>query len=418
MRQRPRLLRGVTTDKVFQLIEREAKRQSEVLRLIPSENYAGPVVRQAVGSILMNKYSEGYPGRRYYQGQKYIDQIEDLARERAEKLFKVPHANVQPYSGSPANLAVYFALCQPGDVIMGMSLPHGGHLTHGWGVSITGKWFKSIQYTVDQYSHLIDYDQVARLAKAHQPKLIWAGATAYPRLIDWQKFSEIANSVGAYFIADISHLAGLVVAGVHPSPAKFCHIITTTTHKSLRGPRGAMIMVTSRGLKKDKDLARKIDRAVFPGLQGGPHQHTIAGIAVALAEAAAPAFKKYGQQVVKNAKALAVELQARGFDLITGGTDNHLILVDLRSKKIGGAEAALRLEKANIIVNKNTIPFDPNPPFKPSGIRLGTPAITTRGMKEAEMKQIANWIDAVLAGQPIASIKRRVTSLCRRFPIA
>lgn len=418
LRQRPRLLRGVTTDKVFNLIKQEKKRQSEVLRLIPSENYAGPVVRQAVGSILMNKYSEGYPGRRYYQGQKYIDQIEDLARERAEKLFKVPHANVQPYSGSPANLAVYFALCQPGDVIMGMSLPHGGHLTHGWGVSITGKWFKSIQYTVDQYSHLIDYDQVARLAKAHQPKLIWAGATAYPRLIDWQKFSEIANSVGAYFIADISHLAGLVVAGVHPSPAKFCHIITTTTHKSLRGPRGAMIMVTSRGLKKDKDLARKIDRAVFPGLQGGPHQHTISGIAVALAEAAAPAFKKYGRQVVKNAKALAVELQARGFDLITGGTDNHLILVDLRSKKIGGAEAALRLEKANIIVNKNTIPFDPNPPFKPSGIRLGTPAITTRGMKEAEMKQIANWIDAVLAGQPIASIKRRVTSLCRRFPIA
>lgn len=404
-------------DKTFSLIAREEQRQASVIRLIPSENYAGPAIRKAVGSVLMNKYAEGYPGKRYYQGQKYVDQIEDLARERAKKLFRVPHANVQPYSGSPANLAVYLALCQPGETIMGMSLPHGGHLTHGWGVSITGKWFKSVQYGVSRQTHLIDYHQVAELAKKYRPKLIWAGATAYPRLIDWKRFAEIAESIGAFFIADISHIAGLIAAGVHPSPAAYAHIITTTTHKSLRGPRGAMIMVTNRGVKKDQDLAQKIDRAVFPGLQGGPHLHTISAIAVALAEAATPKFKAYGQQVVKNAQVLAAELQSRGFNLVTGGTDNHLLLVDLRSRKISGAEAALQLEKANIIVNKNTIPFDPNPPAKPSGIRLGTPAVTTQGMKEKEMRQIAQWIEAVLSGKSTSKIKKEVTSFCQRFPV-
>lgn len=404
-------------DKIFGLIEKEKIRQGRVLRLIPSENYASPAVRMAVGSVLMNKYSEGYPKKRYYQGQKIIDEIENLARERAKKLFKVPHVNVQPYSGSPANLAIYFTLCRPGETVIGMSLPHGGHLTHGWKVSLTGKWFNSVQYPVDRETQLLDYNEIAKLAKKHKPKLIWAGATAYPRIIDWKKFGEIADSVGAYFCADIAHLAGLVVAGVHPSPAPFAHLITTTTHKTLRGPRGAMIMITSRGVKKDSDLPKKIDRAIFPGLQGGPHQHTIAGIAVALGEASTARFKKYGQQVVKNAKVLADELKKRGFNLVTDGTDNHLILVDLRNKKIGGGEAAIRLEKAGMIVNKNSIPFDPNPPANPSGIRLGTPAVTTRGMKEKEMKTIGEWINRVISGESVRKIKKQVSQLCRQFPI-
>ncbi len=406
-----------TDRQVFRLIGLEKARQERVLRLIPSENYAVPAVREAVGSIMMNKYSEGYPKKRYYQGQKYIDQIEDLARERAKKLFGVPHANVQPYSGSPANFAVYFSLLKPGDTVMGMSLPHGGHLTHGWKVSITGTYYHSVQYAVDRRTQLINYDKIEKLAKKNEPKLIWAGATAYPRFFDWKRLAEIADDVGAYFCADIAHIAGLIAAGAHPSPAPFAHIITTTTHKSLRGPRGAMIMVTRSGVKKDPDLPKKIDRAVFPGLQGGPHQHTIAGIAVALKEAQRASFKKYGHQVVKNAKVLADELKARDFNLISGGTDNHLMLVDLRNKKVLGKEAAIRLEKANIIVNKNAIPFDPNPPAKPSGIRLGTPAVTTRGMKEKEMKLIAEWIDCVISGQPLRKIKKEVQVLCRQFPI-
>lgn len=403
--------------RVFKLIGLEKARQENVIRLIPSENYAGPAVREAVGSIMMNKYSEGYPKKRYYQGQKYIDQIEDLARERAKKLFGVPHANVQPYSGSPANFAVYFSLLKPGDTVMGMSLPHGGHLTHGWKVSITGTYYHSVQYAVDRRTQLINYDKIEKLAKKNEPKLIWAGATAYPRFFDWKRLAEIADDVGAYFCADIAHIAGLIAAGAHPSPVPFAHIITTTTHKSLRGPRGAMIMVTRSGVKKDPDLPKKIDRAVFPGLQGGPHQHTIAGIAVALKEAKSASFKKYGHQVVKNAKVLADELKARDFNLISGGTDNHLMLVDLRNKKVLGKEAAIRLEKANIIVNKNAIPFDPNPPANPSGIRLGTPAVTTRGMKEKEMKLIAGWIDEVVSGQSVRKIKKEITRLCQKFPL-
>ena len=402
---------------IFELIKLEEKRQEEVLRLIPSENYASQAVRQAVGSILMNKYAEGYPQKRYYQGEKYIDKIEALACKRARKLFKVPAANVQPYSGSLANLAVYLALCQPGDTVMGMSLPHGGHLTHGWKVNISGKWFKSVQYQVDKKTGLIDYEGVAKLAQKHKPKIIWAGATAYPRFFNWKKLAEIADAVGAYFCADIAHLAGLIVAGVHPNPAPFAHLITTTTHKSLRGPRGAMVMVTKRGLRKDSRLAQKIDQAVFPGLQGGPHQQTIAGIAVALKEAATSEFKRYGWQIMKNAKILAKALKTQSFNLITGGTDNHLILIDLGNKGISGQEAAEKLEEAGIIVNKNAIPFDPCPPMSPSGIRLGTPAITAKGMKEKEMKLIAEWIEAVISGQPTAEIRKKVTLLCRKFPL-
>ena len=401
------------------MIEREEIYQGSVLRLIPSENYASPAVRKAVGSVLMNKYSEGYPKKRYYQGQKYIDQIEELCRQRAKKLFNVPYVNVQPLSGSPANLAVYFALVKPGDTVMGMSLPHGGHLTHGWKVSITGKWFKAVQYSVNKKTQLLDYEEIEKLAKEHKPELIWAGATAYPRLIDWKKFGEIADSIGAFFCADIAHIAGLIVAGVHPSPVPFAHLVTTTTHKTLRGPRGAMIMVTKKGLERDPDLPQKIDRAIFPGFQGGPHEHTIAGIAVTLKEASTVRFRKYGQQVVKNAKVLAEELKARGFNLVTDGTDNHLLLIDLRNKRIGGGKAAIRLEKAGIIVNKNTIPYDPNPPVNPSGIRLGTPAVTTRGMKEKEMKLIAKWIEETIEKRKkLIEIKKEVASLCRKFSIS
>lgn len=407
-----------TDPQVFKLIELEEARQESVLRLIPSENYAPEAVRQAVSSVFMNKYSEGYPKKRYYQGEGYVDQLEDLARERAKKLFNVPHANVQPYSGSPANFAVYFALLKPGDTVMGLSLPHGGHLTHGWKVSVTGTYYKSVQYTVDKKTQLIDYEQVEELAKEHKPKLIWAGYTAYPRIVDWERFAEIADAVGAFFVADIAHIAGLVVAGAHPSPVSFAHVVTMTTHKTLRGPRGALILVTKRGLEKDPQLGTKIDRAVFPGLQGGPHQHTIAAIAVILKEAATPEFAEYGKQIVRNAKALAGELKKRGFNLVTGGTDNHLMLIDLRSKGILGKEAAIRLEEAGIVVNKNTIPYDPNPPFNPSGIRLGTPAVTTRGMKEEEMRKIGEWIDEVISDQSkVEKVREEVRELCQQFPI-
>ena len=408
-------------DKIFDLIEKEKKRQENVLRLIPSENYVSPAVRKAVGSILINKYSEGYPHKRYYQGQEYIDKIEETARKRAQKLFNVPYANVQPYSGSPANLAVYFALLKPGETVMGMSLPHGGHLTHGWKVSITGSWFKSVQYTLDKKTHMLNFVKIKKLAKKYKPRLIWAGATAYPRTIDWQKFAQIADEIGAYFCADIAHIAGLIAAGVHPSPAPFAHIITTTTHKTLRGPRGAMIMVTKKGVQKDPNLLKKIERSVFPGLQGGPHQHTIAAIAIALKEASSARFPKYGRQIVKNAQVLAEELKGHGFDLVTGGTDNHLMLIDLRNKKISGAKAALRLEKAGIVVNKNTIPYDPNPPADPSGIRVGTPAVTSRGMKEKEMRMIADWIEQSLKfkvkNSKLKKIKKEVFLLCQKFPV-
>jgi len=402
-------------DEISSLIKKEEKRQWETLMLIPSENYTSPEVRKAVGSVLMHKYSEGYPGRRYYQGNKFIDEIENLAIERAKKLFKVPHANVQPYSGSPANAAVYFGLLNPGDTIMGMSLSAGGHLTHGHPkITFSGKYFKSIQYGVDK-DGFIDYVQVGQLAQKCKPKLIIAGTTAYPRVLNWEKFAQIADSVGAILMADISHIAGLVAGGVHPSPVDYAHVITTTTHKTLRGPRGAIIMVTQKGLEKDADMARKIDRAVFPGLQGGPHDNTTAGIAICLNEALQPSFKKYAKKVVANAKTLADELIKLGFKLATGGTDNHIILIDLRNKAISGKDAAVLLEKAGIVVNYNAVPNDPNPPFNPSGIRLGTPAITTLGMGEKEMEMIAKWINEVVHEPAQAEkVKREVRKLCKK----
>ncbi|MGH9244265.1 MAG: serine hydroxymethyltransferase [Acidimicrobiales bacterium] len=368
------------------LVEAEGRRQSEKIRLIPSENYVSRAVLEATGSVLTNKYSEGYAGRRYYEGQQVIDQVEQVAIERAKSLFGVDHANVQPYSGSPANLAIYLAFCQPGDTVMGMALPMGGHLTHGWNVSITGKWFRSVQYSAGRESGVVDMDEVRTLAREERPKLIFCGGTAIPRIIDFAAFSEIADEVDAILVADIAHIAGLVAGGAHPSPVPHADVISTTTHKTLRGPRGAMLM--SR-----VDYAKDLDRAVFPGLQGGPHNHTTAAIAVALREAATDEFRRYAHQIVANAKALAGALLARGFDLVSGGTDNHLILVDLTNKEIGGKPAAKALDRAGIELNYNTVPYDPRKPFDPSGIRLGTPSITTRGMSPDDMDQIAAWMD-------------------------
>lgn len=407
-------------DKVRQLIKKEVRRQQETLMMIPSENYTYPEVREAVGSVLMHKYSEGYPGKRYYQGNIFIDQVENIAIERAKALFGVPHANVQPYSGSPANAAVYMATMLQGETLMGMSLPAGGHLTHGHpNITFSGKYFKSVQYGVNKEG-FIDYEALKHLALKFKPKVLVAGLTAYPRKLEWERFSLVAESVGAYLVADISHIAGLVVGGVHESPAKFAHIITTTTHKTLRGPRGAVIMVTNKGFKKDPDLAKKVDRAVFPGLQGGPHDNTTAGIAIALDKAASKSFKDYASQVVHNAKTLALVLSSLGFDLVTGGSDNHLLLIDLRNKGISGKEAAIALEDAGIIVNYNSVPFDPNPPMNPSGIRLGTPALTTRGMETAEMKLVAVLINEVLENKSISNVKnvmKQVRELCKKFPI-
>ena len=403
---------------IAKLIDLETERQKTSLEMIPSENHSSPAVREALGSILTDKYAEGYPGKRYYAGLKYYDVLEDLCRDRAKKLFKVPHANVQPYSGSPANAAVYMVVCKPGDTIMGLALPMGGHLTHGWKVNFSAKFFKSVQYGVDEKTHLLNYSEIEKLAKENKPKLIFVGATAYPRIFDWKKLGEIADSVGAYLAADIAHIAGLVAGGAHPSPVPFVHIVTTTTHKTLRGPRGGMIMVTEKGLKKDPDLAKKIDKAIFPGFQGGPHMHQVAAIAVCLKEAGTSAFKKYANQIVKNAKALAGELKKYEFNLISGGTENHLLLVDLRNKYIGGPEAQDLLEEAGITINKNTIPFDPAPPFKPSGIRMGTPAITTRGMKEKEMKIIAGWINEVISSpKNVRKVREEIKKFCKKFPL-
>ncbi len=404
--------------KIFKLIELETIRQQTSLEMIPSENHCSPAVREALGSILTDKYAEGYPGKRYYAGLKYYDILENLCIEGAKKLFGVLHANVQPYSGSPANAAVYMAVCEPGDTIMGMALPMGGHLTHGWKVNFSAKFFKSVQYGVDEKTHLINYDEVEKLAKENKPKLIWVGATAYPRIFDWKKMGEIADSVGAYLVADIAHIAGLIAGGAHPSPVPYVHIISTTTHKTLRGPRGGIIMVTKKGIKKDPDLPKKIDKAVFPGLQGGPHENNIAGIAVCLKEAATGAFKKYANQVVKNAKVLAEELKKYGFNLISGGTENHLLLIDLRNKNITGAKAQDLLEQIGISTNRNSIPYDPAPPFKPSGIRMGTPAITTRGMKEKKMKQIASWINEVILNPKSSKkIREEIKKFCKKFPL-
>jgi glycine hydroxymethyltransferase len=402
-----------TDPEMCSLIRAEEQYEFETLRLIPSENYASTAVMEAVGSVLMNKYSEGYPGKRYYEGQRYVDQVEELAIERAKSLFGVEHANVQPHSGSPANMAVYYALLEPGDTIMGLALPHGGHLTHGWEVSFSSRFYRSVQYTVDKKTHLIDYDAVRALAKRERPKIIVAGATAYPREYDFQAFGEIAKEVGGYFLADIAHIAGLIVAGVHQDPKPYADVITTTTHKTLRGPRGAMILCGS-------EYAPAIDQAVSPGLQGGPHDHSIAGIAVALKEAETPQFKEYGKQIVRNAKAMAGELLERGFDLITGGTDNHLILVDLTNKGVIGKKAAQTLDRAGIVVNYNTVPYDTRKPFSPSGIRLGSPAVTSRGMKEAEMRQIVAWMDEVITNVDdegtVERVRNEVKELCRRFP--
>ena len=371
---------------IAELVGAEARRQSEKIRLIPSENYVSRAVLEASGTVLTNKYSEGYSGKRYYEGQQFIDQVETLAIERAKSLFGVEHANVQPYSGSPANLAVYFAFLEPGDTVMGMSLPMGGHLTHGWDVSITGKWFRPVRYGVRRETGRIDMDEVRQLALEHRPKLILCGGTAIPRTIDFPGFAEIAREVDAILVADIAHIAGLIAGGAHPTPVSHAEVITTTTHKTLRGPRGAMIMST-------EEHARALDRAVFPGLQGGPHNHTTAGIAVALKEAAQSEFRVYAHQIVTNAKALAAALVDRGFELVSGGTDNHLILIDLTNKEIGGKPAAQALDRAGLETNYNTVPFDPRKPFDPSGLRLGTPPVTSRGMGPDEMTHIAQWID-------------------------
>jgi glycine hydroxymethyltransferase len=399
---------------IYEAMQLERQRQWDGLEMIPSENYVSPAVLAAMGSILTNKYSEGYPGKRYYGGNQYIDIIEDTARRRACQLFGAEHANVQPYSGSPANQAVYLALANPGDTIMGMSLPQGGHLTHGWNVNFSGKIYHAVQYGVSRETNLIDYDEVWRIAQAEHPKLIWVGATAYPRLFDYARFAEIAHSVGAYLAADIAHVAGLIVAGVHPSPVPYADVVTTTTHKTLRGPRGALIVC------KDA-VAEAIDKAIFPGLQGGPHDHTTAAIAVTLKEAATDAFKEYGAQIVKNARALAAELMRQGYTLVTNGTDNHLLLVDLTSKGVTGKLAQEALDSAGITVNRNTIPYDPRPPYNPSGIRLGTPALTTRGMKEPEMGQIGRWIDRVIASKGdaavCATVRNEVREIANCFPV-
>lgn len=382
--------------KVYELIEAELQRRKKGLEMIPSENHTSLAVLEALGSVLTDKYSEGYPGRRYYGGNQFIDQVENLAIERAKQAFGVPYVNVQPYSGSPANLAVHVAVCKPGDVTMGLDLSHGGHLTHGSKVSVTGQYYQNIPYHVGADGR-IDLEEVRSLAKEHKPVLIWVGYTAYSREFPFKEFSEIADEVGAYLAADISHIAGLVLGGAHPSPVPYVHIVTTTTHKTLRGPRGALIMVTEKGLQKDPELGEKIQKAVFPGLQGGPHNHQTAAIAVALGEAMKLEFKEYAHQVVSNAKALAQALIDKGLTLVSGGTDTHLMVVDLTPFGKGmGVFAEKALDLAGITLNKNTIPGDPSSPFYPSGIRLGTPAITTRGMKEKEMKMIASWITQVI----------------------
>lgn len=380
---------------IYDAIQAEKHRQFEGLELIPSENYVSDSVLEAMGSILTNKYSEGYPAHRYYGGNKHIDVVENEARERAKSLFNVEYANVQPYSGSPANFAVYTAVCNPGDPISGMSLLSGGHLTHGWKVSATAKYFNSHPYTVKANGE-INFDELWQIAKEIKPKLIWCGGSAYPRILDFAKFAEIADSIGAYLVADIAHIAGLILGGVHPSPVPYAHIITTTTHKTLRGPRGAMIMVTQKGLDKDPDLGSKIDKAIFPGLQGGPHNHTTAAIAVALKEASLPSFKTYSEQIVKNTKAMAEEFKLHSINMVSGGSDNHLLLLDLSSIGPIGTLAEYAMDLAHMTCNKNTIPEDPSSPFYPSGIRVGTPALTTRGFKEEDMKQVARWIVAVI----------------------
>jgi glycine hydroxymethyltransferase len=399
---------------IYELIRQEAARQSGSIRLIPSENYVSKAVMLASGSCLTNKYAEGYPGRRYYEGQQVTDLIERMAQERAKKLFKADHANVQPYSGSVANLAAYAALINPGETIMGMSLSHGGHLTHGWKVSLTSKFYNSVPYPVNTETGMLDFDEIEELARKHRPKIIISGATAYPREIDFEIFGQIAKKVGAYLVSDIAHIAGLVVAGLHKSPVPYADVVATTTHKTLRGPRGGMLLCK-------EEHAKRVDKAVFPGLQGGPHMHTMTAIAVAMAEADTPEFVAYAKQIIENAKALAEKLLEYGFDLVTGGTDNHLILIDLRNKNIPGKKLAKALDRARIVTNYNTIPGDPAPPMNPNGLRIGTPAITTRGFKQEQAKQIAGFINKVTENidneSVIEQVGKEVLLLCSHFPV-
>ncbi len=426
------------------LIQGEKRRQQTTLMMIPSENHPSLAVEQALSSKLGSKYSEGYPKRRYYQGQEFADKIEILTQDRARELFEVPHVNVQPLSGSPANFAVYTALLEPGDTIMGLSLDAGGHLTHGARASATSQFFHSVPYGAREDGY-IDYDGLEKLAQEHHPKIIVAGITAYSRVLEWQRFADIAHGVGAYLMADIAHLAGLVVGRSYPSPVPFVDVVTTTTHKTLRGPRGAMIMVTEKGLSRDEEMGDKIDKAVFPGLQGGPHMNTIAAIGVALKEATSLEFADYASQVVINARVLAKELDNQGLNLVTGGTDSHLLLIDLRNMNLTGNTVAEGLEKAGIVVNRNSIPHDPNPPFYPSGLRLGTPALTSRGMKDEQLRDIGIYISNVIgdlsqaksdlgltlederkaagrkriieAAKAIPEVGEQILALCKRFPL-
>ena len=399
---------------VFDLIQREQARQNISIRMIPSENYVSKAVMQATGSCFTNKYAEGYPGKRYYEGQEFTDQIENLARDRATQLFGAEAANVQPHSGSPANLATYCALAEPGSTIMGLALPHGGHLTHGWKVSFTGRFFKSVQYELNPETGRMDYDAIAKLAKEHKPKILISGSSAYPRAIDFTKFREIADSVGAYHVSDMAHIAGLVAGKQHMSPVPYADVVTTTTHKTLRGPRGGMILC------KEKYIDA-INKAVFPGFQGGPHMHTISALAIALGEAQSPEFASYATQIVANAKRLAEKLMGYGFNLVSGGTDNHLILMDLRNKNLTGKPVAKALDKAHIVMNYNSVPGDTAGPFNPSGLRMGTPAITTRGMKEDQMNLIAGWINTICENldneNVINKVGREVEELCSQFPL-
>lgn len=403
-----------TDPEIYQLIKAEEQRQASKLRMIASENYVSAAILEATGSVLTNKYSEGYSGKRYYEGQQVIDQIESIAVERAKALFGAEHVNVQPYSGSPANLAIYLAFLKPGDTLLGMALPHGGHLTHGASVSISGKYFNACSYSLEKGSDILNYDTIRQTALEVKPKIIIAGHSAYPRVMDFARFREIADEVGAILWVDMAHFAGLVAAGVHPSPVPYADVVTTTTHKSLRGPRGAMILCK-------KEYAAAIDKAVFPGLQGGPHNHTTAAIAVALKEANSDEFKEYQRQVISNAQALGEELMARDFRLVTGGTENHLILVDLSNKSVSSGKTVARaLDNAGIVVNANAVPFDTRKPFDPGGIRLGTSALTSRGFAEAEMKIVAELIDKVTAQPDDEGVRAEclavVEKLCKTFP--
>jgi glycine hydroxymethyltransferase len=399
---------------VYQAILGETKREANNLELIASENFVSEAVFEAMGSVMTNKYSEGYPGKRYYGGCEFMDVVENLARDRAKKLFGCEHVNVQPHSGSQANMGVYFCVLKPGDTILGLNLSHGGHLTHGSSVNFSGEFFHVVSYGVNKETEVIDYDELMKIARQAKPKMVVAGASAYPRELNFAKFKEVANEVGAYLMVDIAHIAGLIVAGIHPSPIPYADFVTTTTHKTLRGPRGGMIMCQGK-------YAKDLDREIMPGIQGGPLMHIIAAKAVAFKEAERPEFKKYQHQIVRNAKALAGELVNLGYHVVSGGTDTHLMLVSFIERNITGKVVEEALEKAGITVNKNTVPFDPQKPFITSGIRIGTPAVTTRGMKEGEMTKIGGWIDQVISNigneKIYQRVKEEVLGLCNRFPL-